>query len=501
MTGSNTTEQTSREPRPAGPPRKPFNPYRAASHTAPIPFTRSYVTKTQGLSNTGSSSATPVGGAPSRASRTRGQTSARASLATAATHSQHRRVTSTQPADTRTTCPTRGRTTRHWALKWSVALATVVSGASATVVKAVAVTGSSASANPLKGAAGVAARCGSSPGETPCSWWRGINLYSGFSDQLGSPQASAAIQTISSRDANNYVVYVPELDTAPDGTVSVGSKAISDDHLVSSAQGASSGSAAVLKPHISDPTNFAGGPGFVSSYSAVLEHYGRVATQMRAKVFVITTELTQIYRDPAAMNALIDAASRTYTVPGGRIAVAINWDQLHEALTFPWLGRVSLVGIDGYWPVGTSASDGSVASIYAQWKQPATQSDGAVETPGQAVAGLAALGKDVVFTEIGYQGCQGSAASPSTQPDPSNPASCGATTPDPREQQAATQAAYCYWTQWAREHGDPSWFRGLWWWDWDLSGSANVWDVKSGAEGVIRSWNTGGGGSCPSLPA
>jgi hypothetical protein len=512
MAGSEAAEQTRglESPATGGAPsgaeapgaatRKPFNPYRASSHTARIPVTRSYVTKTRGLSTRGTSTSTPLGSATSQTSRTRGETSTRASLATAATHPEHRRITSTQRAATRTKCPARGRTSRRWALRWSIALATVVSGAGATVVKAVAFTHGSASASPLKGAAPAAARCGSALGETPCSWWRGINLYSGFSDQLGSSQASDAIQTISSKDANNYVVYVPELDTSPDGTVSIGSKAISDQHLVQSAQTAAGGSVSVLKPHISDPTNFSGGPGFVSSYSSVLEHYGRVATQMKAKVFVITTELSQLYRDPATMNALIDAASRTYSVPGGRIAVAINWDQLHEALNFPWLSRVSLVGIDGYWPLGPSG-DASLARLFAQWKQPASQTDGTVESPGQAVSELAQLGKDVVFTEIGYQECQGSAADPSAQPDPGNPASCGSTTADPREQQAATQAAYCYWTQWAREHGDPSWFRGLWWWDWDLSSSANVWDVKSGAEGVIRSWNTGGGGSCPSQQA
>lgn len=493
-------------PTPQRGPARAFNPYRAFAHTSYRPSatsstatqTRSYVTKTRGYSLSGSSTSTPVGGAPGHTTRTRGLTATRASLATAAVHPHHPRVTPSQRADTRSICPHPRRVGRAWTLRWSIALATVVSGSAATVVKAV-VLGHPATASPLSRAAAVAARCGASPGEAPCGWWRGINLYSGYSDELGTDRAAGAIQTISGRDANNYVVYVPELQTASDGTVSAGAQTISDQHLVQAGdQSSADGAVAVLKPHISDPTNFAGGPGFVSSYAAVLEHYGQIATQMKAQVFVIATELSQIYRDPQAMNSLIDAAERSYSVPGGRIAVAINWDQLHEALSFPWLQRVSLIGIDGYWPLGSGAT---VSDIYNQWKRPGNQTDGTVETPGQAVSDLSALGKDVVFTEIGYQECQGAAADPSSQPNPSDPSSCGSTATDPREQEVATQAAYCYWTQWAHEHGDPSWFRGLWWWDWDLSQSANVWDVKSGAEGVIRAWNTGQGGSCPDIPA
>jgi hypothetical protein len=32
----------------------------------------------------------------------------------------------------------------------------------------------------------------------------------------------------------------------------------------------------------------------------------------------------------------------------------------------------------------------------------------------------------------------------------------------------------CYWTRWSRDHGNPQWFHGLWWWDWDLSVARNV---------------------------
>ena len=153
--------------------------------------------------------------------------------------------------------------------------------------------------------------------------------------------------------------------------------------------------------------------------------------------------------------------------------------------------------------MGAAGASDTVASVYKQWFAPHYQDDGTYETPGKAVAALGALGKDVVFSEIGYQQCQGAAAAPSTQPDASNPSSCGETTYDPAEQQTATQAAYCYWSGWARSNGEPSWFHGLWWWDWDLSGPqyTNVWDLRAGANGgaesVIRSWNTNNGSTCP----
>ena len=191
--------------------------------------------------------------------------------------------------------------------------------------------------------------CGAGLSEVPCNWWRGVNLYSGFSDQFGpagsslSSQTTQALDTITAQDANNYVVYVPELDTDAAGAVTVGTRTVSDQHLITAAgYAAPSGTvAAVLKPHIDNPTNFAGGPAFLSTYSAVLAHYGRVATGIHAKVFVIATELSQIYTDPSAMNALIDAAASTYDVPGGQLAVAINWDQLHAALSFPWLSAAA----------------------------------------------------------------------------------------------------------------------------------------------------------------
>jgi hypothetical protein len=348
-------------------------------------------------------------------------------------------------------------------------------------------------------------KCGAQGSEVPCSWWGGVNVYTGFSDQFGpgqlGPRAREAIGTLAGSGANKYLVYVPELDTGHDGSVNIGSRAVSDEHLMEAADyGRTVGAAAVLKPHIAQPTAVADGSKFVSSYGAVLEHYGALATQMRAKVFVISTELTQVYRDPAAMNELIDAASSTYHVPGGLLAVAINWDQLHQALSFPWLNRLRLIGIDGYWPVGPTGGTTDVAAIESRWSSPAYQSDGNYQSPGEGVAALGAAGHEVVFTEIGYPQCHGATADPSGQPDPSQPTSCGRSADSPPEQLAATKAAYCYWTGWARQHDAPAWFHGLWWWDWDLSTDRNVWDLRGpggGAADVIRSWNTGNGAGCP----
>jgi hypothetical protein len=349
-------------------------------------------------------------------------------------------------------------------------------------------------------------KCGALPGETPCNWWRGVNVYTGFYDRFGPGRslgqaATTAIGTVAAYGANQYLVYVSTLDVGTDNSVAVGARAISDEHLIQAASYAGRlGAVPVLKPHIPNPTAVSPAGAFVDSYSRVLEHYGRIATQMHAKVFVIATELSQVYRDPAAMNALIDAASRGYHVTGGQLAVAINWDQLHEALTFPWLARVRLIGVDGYWPVGPAHGTADVATIAGQWNHPAAQNDGASESPGETVARLGAAGHQVVFTEIGYHHCRGAAADPSGQPDAGDSSSCGSVAASPSEQRAATQAAYCYWTSWSRAHGNPGWFHGLWWWDVDLSQAPNVWDLRGGAGGamgIVRSWNTGKGARCP----
>jgi hypothetical protein len=342
--------------------------------------------------------------------------------------------------------------------------------------------------------------------QLPCAWWSGLNLYSGAYDRLGPPQrlgsaGRRAIDTLVGQAGNRYIVYVPELSTDSDGSVSIGSSSISDQHLVEAAQYARGrGAVAVLKPHVSDPTNQADLPRFASTYAAALKHYGAIATQMQARVFVIATELGQLYRDPSAMNALIDAASSSYRVAGGQLAVAINWDQLHEALSFAWLHRIALVGVDGYWPLAPPGESPGGAAIESQWRQAAYQEDGYYESPGDAIASLGAAGHEVVFTEIGYPRCQGGSAQPSAQPDPDDPTMCGQASDSPREQRLATQAAYCYWTQWSRDHGSPGWFHGLWWWDWDLSAARNVWDVSAGdgaAVGVIQAWNAGRGPDCP----
>jgi hypothetical protein len=395
---------------------------------------------------------------------------------------------------------------RNWRMR-SLILSVTVATSGAAIAAASALTRSPdhARANGVPPALSTP-KCGARSGEIPCNWWRGVNVYSGFYDQFGPGRslgqgATTAIGTVAAYGANQYLVYVSTLDVRSDNSVVIGARAISDDHLIQAASYAGRlGAVPVLKPHIPNPTAVIPAGGFVDSYSRVLERYGRIATQMRAKVFVIATELTQVYRDPEAMNALIDAASRSYHVAGGELAVAINWDQLQEALTFPWLARVRLIGVDGYWPVGPARGTTAVARIEDHWNQPTAQTDGSFESPGQAVAQLGAAGHQVVFTEIGYNRCRGAAADPSGQPDAADSSSCGPVATSPGDQQAATQAAYCYWTSWSRAHGDPGWFHGLWWWDIDLSKAPNIWDLRGGAGGamgIVRSWNTGKGARCP----
>jgi hypothetical protein len=156
---------------------------------------------------------------------------------------------------------------------------------------------------------------------------------------------------------------------------------------------------------------------------------------------------------------------------------------------------IGVLGVSAYFPVASNPTQ-YVSRMIQGW--------GANQKPiysgrpvGQLItdlhdrSGQNGPARPVVFGEIGYAHCTNAAANPKA-----GGASCNS--PDSktayRTQRRATQAAYCYWSQWTRDH-NADWFHGFWWWAWDVTDSSDrsKFDVRSdgnaSVEGRIRSWN------------
>lgn len=285
-------------------------------------------------------------------------------------------------------------------------------------------------------------------GKLSSGWQRGMNLAAFLPNAYSAPTAQHAMLTARSVGTNRvaltptwYMSGASSSDVFADPQ-----KTPTDESLVAAAaQARELGLDVVLKPHVDvqdgtfrgeiNPTD---PRAWFASYDQMLLHYAQVAQQIDADVLVIGTELTTMTPYDDEWRSLIQQIRGIYD---GKLTFAANWIDSAENIT--WWDALDIIGIDGYMPLQTPSADPSVDQLVAAW--------GPYRDRMQTLE--ARWHKPLVFTELGYQSREGTAA---RQGQDSAPVSDSA-------QQNAYEAAF------QALHDLPG-FKGIWWWDWSAEG-------------------------------
>ncbi len=306
-------------------------------------------------------------------------------------------------------------------------------------------------------------------GNLPTAWQRGMNLTAFLPDAYTGPEAERAMLTARSTGTDR-VALAPTWymsDPSSNAVFSDPVKTPTDASLEAASQRARSlGLDVVLKPHVdvqdgtfrgeinpSDPS------AWFASYDQMLLHYAEVAQRIDADVLVIGTELTTMTPYEADWRSLIDQIRSVYD---GKLTFAANWVDGAEGVNF-W-DALDFIGIDAYMPLQTTSADPSVAQLVDAWGPYRARMDTLQRK----------WHRPIVFTELGYQSRQGTAA---RQGQDTAPVSTSA-------QQTAYEAAF------TALHDQP-WFKGIWWWDWSAEGISEPggWSAEGKpAEDTLYDW-------------
>ncbi|WP_158818588.1 hypothetical protein [Methylocapsa sp. S129] len=246
---------------------------------------------------------------------------------------------------------------------------------------------------------------------------------------------------------------------------------------------------------------------FFASYQAMILQQAQVAAANGATSLSIGTELDQ-FTGPAYKSywdSIISALRADY--PSLKLTYSSIWDDNlspwqwggaglavgtgNLATQVSFAGELDFFGVDCYAPISDAANP-TLAQLIAGWTQPPTDSTSLAVTGGQSLiayfASVAtAVGKPLLFTELGYENATDAA---------SQPAESSTNVVDSNLQAALYQAFFEAWQQ-----AGNSAFAGVYFWNWD----PNAAEVGPGqgvnfspqglpAQGVVSQWF---GGSQP----
>ena len=217
----------------------------------------------------------------------------------------------------------------------------------------------------------------------------------------------------------------------------------------------------------------AGANAFFASYETMLLQYAQVGAANGATSLCIGTELDQI-TGPAYKgywDNIISTLRADY--PTLKLTYAADWDD--DLSPWKWGGsglaagtgnlatqvsfasELDYFGIDNYAPISDAANP-TLAQLIAGWTQTPTDATSLAVTGGQSLISYfesvaAAVGKPLIFTELGYESASDAASSPA-----------GSSTDvyDPALQSLLYQAFFEAWQQ----SGDTS-LTGVYFWNWD----------------------------------
>jgi Domain of unknown function (DUF4214) len=249
------------------------------------------------------------------------------------------------------------------------------------------------------------------------------------------------------------------------------------------------------------PAGSAGANNFFASYANMLMQYAQVGVANGATTLCIGTEIDQI-TGPAYKfywDAIISALHTQF--PTLKLTYSADWNDSISPWAFHGTGlplgtgnlatqvsfasELDSLGIDAYAPLSTAANP-TLAQLIAGWTQEPTVLSTFAVTHGASLINYfesvaAAVGKPLIFSEIGYENATDAASSP---------AGSSTHVVDSALQAELYQAFFQAWQQ----AGNSS-LTGVYFWNWDPN-SADVGPGKPAnfspqglpAQGVVTSW-------------
>jgi hypothetical protein len=196
-----------------------------------------------------------------------------------------------------------------------------------------------------------------------------------------------------------------------------------------------------------------------ASYTAFIDHYAQLATQLDVQEFAVGTELAGLSGDRAHWLGVIKTVRDRYAGP--LVYAATHTEYTKVAF---W-DAVDLIGIDAYWPLATQPTS-DAAVLERAWQPIRTK-----------LATFAAKTKRrIVFTEAGYTSQRGTTTAPDSW--------TLSREPDQVEQAAAYQALLA-------SFDNQDWWAGVFWWvpkeSSETQGLGYAIYGKA-AEAVLRKW-------------
>ena len=172
------------------------------------------------------------------------------------------------------------------------------------------------------------------------------------------------------------------------------------------------------------------------SYSKYILEYAKLATELKADIFCLGTELEKFVKNrPEYWNGLIDKVKKVYK---GEVTYAANWDEFKDT---PFWDKLNFIGVNAYFPVNTIVTP-SVEDCKKGWK------------PHKEIMKSISKKYDrpILFTEFGYRSVDYTAKEP-WKSDRSM------TSVNLEGQANATEAIF-------EEFWNESWFGGGFIWKW-----------------------------------
>jgi hypothetical protein len=308
----------------------------------------------------------------------------------------------------------------------------------------------------------------------PLEWRKGMNVTAYQPEAFGSPTADEALRalratgTTSVEIVPNWYMDSPNASSvAPDPAKTPTDASV--EHAIAEAR--ELGFDVWLKPHVDVKDGSFRGEiqpddrqAWFSSYRGMIEGYADMAARTGASGFVVGTELTTMATETDRFRELIASVRDRFD---GTLTYAAN--RIDEAEKIGFWDDLDLVGIDAYMPLETpNPDDPSVDELVEAWQPYVDRIEALHER----------MGKDVLFTELGYESQVGAQLEEST----------GEVSQE--AQATAYEAAFQTWAD-----ADFEWFQGIYWWDWSAEGlNAETQDgsfrmAGKEAEDVIRFWN------------
>lgn len=235
---------------------------------------------------------------------------------------------------------------------------------------------------------------------------KGVSLPVWEKDGYFSEKLTKALEEIKELDAN-FVAIVPTVfqNNITESFIFETEKTPSDESVIHAIKLSKQNRFYVmLKPHLDlkDQTIYRGliDPRDIESwgrnYMNMIIRYAKIANQLGVEILCVGTELENIsFRYPQIFEKVISNVKQIYR---GKIIYAANWTEFKK-ISF-W-DKLDFIGIDAYFSVANSTNP-TEDKLSEKWEKIFNDISGFQKS----------IGKDVVFTEIGYLDKDGTCIQP-----------------------------------------------------------------------------------------